>query len=227
MNSKKRLIYISLGIVIDFVIILAVVLTNGKSTNLENNVNNIAVANMNVKQAIPNTDEKMIQSEQEENNEIIIEEQEEEIVEETPVVIEEPVVEQNVEPVVSEDFISVYDNMSIEEKEQALNNGTLHLEYSGLYTNSSDRLTVARGALYFNNHKETYYSEKVLPGASLNIPGRHVADDGTVRDGDGYICVATNYEYMAKGTILITSLGPAKVYDTGCAYGTVDIYVSW
>ena len=66
-----------------------------------------------------------------------------------------------------------------------------------------------------------------MPGTSLNIPGRHVADDGTIRDGDGYICVAADGAYMPKGSILITSLGPAKVYDSGCAYGIIDIYVSW
>jgi hypothetical protein len=32
---------------------------------------------------------------------------------------------------------------------------------------------------------------------------------------------------MPKGSVLMTSLGPAKVYDTGCAYGTVDLYVDW
>ena len=120
-----------------------------------------------------------------------------------------------------------YDDMTIEEKEAALNDGTLVLEYSGLYTNTSDKLTKSRGVYNFNGHKETYYDEKTLPGTGLVIPGRHVAEDGTIRDQDGYICVAANQSYMAKGTILITSLGPAKVYDTGCAYGTIDIYVNW
>lgn len=123
--------------------------------------------------------------------------------------------------------IELYDSMSIAEREAALYAGTLHMEYSGLYTYSGDRLSVSRGALYFNGHKETYYSERVLPGTSLNIPGRHVAEDGTIRDGDGYICVAADGGYMPKGSILITSLGPAKVYDSGCAYGIIDIYVNW
>lgn len=123
--------------------------------------------------------------------------------------------------------IELYDSMSIEEKEAALQNGTLHLEYTGLYTSSDERLTISKGAIYYNGHKETYYSERVLPGESLNIPGRHAADDGTIRDGDGYICVAADQSYMSKGSILITSLGPAKVYDSGCAYGTIDIYVNW
>lgn len=101
------------------------------------------------------------------------------------------------------------------------------LQYSGLYNVSDSPLSVLRGALYFNGHKETYYSQRVLPGSSLAIPGRHVADDGTVRDGEGFICVAADYSYLPYGSVVMTSLGPAKVYDTGCAAGTVDIYVDW
>lgn len=101
------------------------------------------------------------------------------------------------------------------------------LKYSETYNLFSNALTPRRGAQYFDEHKETYYSERVLPGSGLNIPGRHVADDGTIRDGEGYISVAADPSFMARGTVLMTSLGPAKVYDTGCAYGTIDIYVNW
>ncbi len=101
------------------------------------------------------------------------------------------------------------------------------LQYSERYNVSSNPLTAFKGVVYYNGHRETYYSQKVLPGNGLNIPGRHVAEDGTIRDGDGYICVAANTSYMKKGTTLMTSLGPAKVYDCGCAYGTIDIYVNW
>lgn len=101
------------------------------------------------------------------------------------------------------------------------------LQYSAEYHYSDNPLTVSKGALYFEGHKETYYSQRVLPGSSLAIPGRHVADDGTVRDAEGYICVAANYSYMPYGSTLMTSKGPAKVYDTGCAYGTIDLYVDW
>ena len=119
----------------------------------------------------------------------------------------------------------VFSEISTEEAITALNDGTLRLEYSSVY--SYNGLSKRKGAMYFNGHRETYYSEKVLPGTGLNIPGRHVADDGTIRDGDGYICVAADPGYLARGSVLITSLGPAKVYDSGCAYGTVDIYVNW
>ena len=101
------------------------------------------------------------------------------------------------------------------------------LKYSEAYNLFSNALTRSRGAQYFDGHKETYYSENVLPGAGLNIPGRHVADDGTIRDGEGYISVAADPSYLSRGSVVMTSLGPAKVYDTGCAYGTIDIYVNW
>ena len=105
--------------------------------------------------------------------------------------------------------------------------GYVELQYNDYYYVSSNPLTQSKGALYFNGHKETYYSEKVLPGNGLNIPGRHVAYDGTIRDADGYIAVAADPSYLPRGTVVMTSVGPARVYDTGCAYGTVDIYVSW
>ena len=120
-----------------------------------------------------------------------------------------------------------YDEMTMNERLEALNNGTLEMKYNDLYTYASTRLSKNKGAIYFNGHKETYYSQKTLPGASLRIPGRHVADDGTVRDGEGYICVAANTAYMSRGAVVITSLGPAKVYDSGCAVGVIDIYVNW
>lgn len=119
----------------------------------------------------------------------------------------------------------VFSEISTEEAIAALNDGTLKMEYSAVY--SYNGLNKRRGAMNFNGHRETFYSEKVLPGNGLRIPGRHVADDGTIRDENGFICVAADPAFLARGTVLITSLGPAKVYDCGCAYGTVDIYVNW
>lgn len=102
------------------------------------------------------------------------------------------------------------------------------LSYNEVYNVSDNPLTRSKGVVHFNNHKETYYSQKVLPGGGLNIPGRHVAADGTIRDADGYICISTNLNYMSKGSTTMTSLGPAKVYDCGTMdVGTIDIYVDW
>lgn len=93
------------------------------------------------------------------------------------------------------------------------------------YPSGNGVLTPSKGVNYYNGHRETYYSQKVLPGNGLNIPGRHVASDGTIRDENGYICVASS-DYP-KGTIVETSLGTGKVYDTGCASGTIDLYTNW
>ncbi len=120
-----------------------------------------------------------------------------------------------------------YEEMTTEEMINAIADGSYKLEYTSVYNASSNRLTKARGALYYNNHKETYYSERVLPGYSLQIPGRHSADDGTIRDAEGYICVAANTSYLSRGTVVKTSLGPGKVYDSGCASGIIDIYTNW
>lgn len=86
-------------------------------------------------------------------------------------------------------------------------------------------LTKQKGVNYYKGHRETYYSQRVLPGGGLKIPGRHVAKDGTIRDADNYICVASS-DYP-KGTVVETSLGPGKVYDSGCAKGTIDLYTDW
>lgn len=93
------------------------------------------------------------------------------------------------------------------------------------YPSGPGQLNPWIGVVYFNGHRETYYSQRVLPGGGLDIPGRHVASDGTIRDANGYICVASS-DYP-KGTIVETSLGTGMVYDTGCASGTIDIYTDW
>ncbi len=135
--------------------------------------------------------------------------------------------EQIQEPAPEVAEVKSYGEMTVDELISAIASGTYKLEYSSNYDTRANRLTKSKGVVQYAGHKETYYSEKKLPGAALKIPGRHVADDGTVRDGDGYICVAASTSYLSKGTVVKTSLGPAKVYDTGCAYGTIDIYTNW
>lgn len=92
-------------------------------------------------------------------------------------------------------------------------------------TRASNHLTKSSGVCYYNGRRETYYSQRVLPGGGLSIPGRHVGRYGLVYDKYNYICVASN-DY-GRGTVLKTSLGLAKVYDSGCDSGTVDIYCNW
>ena len=105
----------------------------------------------------------------------------------------------------------------------------VRLEYSKTYNVTSNKLTRSRGVVHYNGHRETWYStsEYGQTSTARHISGKHVADDGTIRDKDGYVCVATSQSYMKFGSRLMTSRGPAKVYDCGCAYGTVDIYTTW
>ena len=82
------------------------------------------------------------------------------------------------------------------------------------------------GVIDWGGYRYTYYSENVLPGYGLQIEGRHTDEYGFVCDGDGYICVASSS--LPWGTVVDTPFGRAgKVYDSGCAWDTIDIYVNW
>lgn len=82
------------------------------------------------------------------------------------------------------------------------------------------------GVIYWNDWRWTWYSEKVLPGGGLNIPGRYVDSSGYICDGNDYICLSASS--LGKGTIILTPFGKSgKVYDTGCASDTIDVYVHW
>ena len=96
---------------------------------------------------------------------------------------------------------------------------------SGGYVIPSGGLTPSKGRIWYNGHTETYYSQKVLPGGGLAIPGRHIASDGTIRDADGYIVLASD-DYP-RGTVVETSLGAGKVYDTGSGSGNIYLYTDW
>lgn len=101
------------------------------------------------------------------------------------------------------------------------------LRYSEEYPKSSGHLTRSNGSIRYNGHRETWYSTNEGCGqtTAVSIPGKHVADDGTIRDKDGYICVASSdYSFY---TVVQTSVGPGKVYDCGCSHGTIDVYTSW
>lgn len=78
-----------------------------------------------------------------------------------------------------------------------------------------------------SGYSYTYYSEKVLPGGGLDIPGRHVGDEGYVCDGDGNICIAS--DDLPYGTVVDVPFGSgtAVVYDSGSGHGNLDVYVSW
>lgn len=82
------------------------------------------------------------------------------------------------------------------------------------------------GVINWNGWRWTWYSERVLPGDGLDIPGRHADSNGYICDEDNYICLSSSV--LSKGTVISTPFGKSgKVYDCGCANDTVDVYVNW
>jgi hypothetical protein len=105
--------------------------------------------------------------------------------------------------------------------------GWIELKYSATYHITENHLTKENGVVYYAGHRETWYSIHE-PGQTVtawDIPGKHIADDGTIRDEDGFICIASS-DHEAH-TVIMTSVGIGKVYDTGCSHGTVDVYTAW
>lgn len=99
---------------------------------------------------------------------------------------------------------------------------------------SSGKILTARGGVVDgkytpSGYKETWYSQRVLPGYGLNIPGRHIDSRGLVCDGNGYICVSVNQNdtKYPRDSLIETTLGTGKVYDCGCAPRVIDIYCNW
>lgn len=81
-----------------------------------------------------------------------------------------------------------------------------------------------RGVVYWNGYKFTYYSEKVLSGRGLRIPGRHVNADGYVADEEGYIVLAGD---APMGSVFETPFGyKGKIYDRGTSGNHLDVYIS-
>lgn len=82
------------------------------------------------------------------------------------------------------------------------------------------------GRLYWGGWSWTWYSERILPGEGLSIPGRYTDENGFVCDENGYICLASGS--LSKGTVVETPFGRSgKVYDCSCAADTLDVYVNW
>lgn len=90
-------------------------------------------------------------------------------------------------------------------------------------SNSSIDLRSA-GIVNWGSYRFTWYSQNVLPGGGLDIPGRHVNSTGFVCDCDGFIVAATAY---GRGTTGNSPWGAWKSYDTGVSGNTVDLYTNW
>ena len=81
----------------------------------------------------------------------------------------------------------------------------------------------SQGVIYQNGIRYTYYSSNVL--YHYRTPEWNAGSDGIYRDSAGYIVVASS-DY-SQGSVVSTPFGAGKVYDSGCASGTIDIYVNF
>ena len=89
------------------------------------------------------------------------------------------------------------------------------------------RLTRNVKQIKFKGHIETWHSEKVDPKKNLVIPGRHVDEQGIIRDKNNFIVVATSPGFVGTKKLINTSLGMGKKYDTIKEANTVSIFTNW
>lgn len=83
-------------------------------------------------------------------------------------------------------------------------------------------LTKAKSAHHFTDskgvvHRETYYDLPMnVVMTACGAGGRYsVREDGAKVDKDGYVIVAANYGNYPRCSVVETSMGPGRVYDTG------------
>jgi uncharacterized protein YabE (DUF348 family) len=100
-------------------------------------------------------------------------------------------------------------------------NPTAQTEVIGLRNNGTG-LTQSKSAQFWTDskgvsHRETYYDLNMsVVMQSCGQGGYYtVRPDGAKVDAAGYIIVAASFAHYPKCSIVETSLGPAKVYDTG------------
>ncbi|TAL14645.1 DUF348 domain-containing protein, partial [Patescibacteria group bacterium] len=98
---------------------------------------------------------------------------------------------------------------------------TMQVEVIGLH-NDGTGLTKSKGAQYWTDskgvsHRETYYDLNMSAAMQSCGQGGYyvVRPDGAKVDAQGYIIVAADYAIYPKCSLIETSLGTGKVYDTG------------
>ena len=129
-------------------------------------------------------------------------------------IVEEEIIEENIEEPYYEEVESNYN----------YGNTNYELDYIKKYwEENGDGLTASKGVNYHNGRKETYYSSNVL--YHYRTPEWTVDEYGVYRDSDGYVVVSASD--LDQGSEVSTSFGKGKVYDSGCAAGTTDIYTNW
>lgn len=73
-------------------------------------------------------------------------------------------------------------------------------------------------------YRYTWYSSNAA--YHYRTPEWTAGSDGIYRDAEGYVVVASSDH--PQGTVIeSTPFGSAKVYDTGCASGTLDVYTNF
>ena len=123
--------------------------------------------------------------------------------------------DEEIEPLTEE---SVTQEETIEEEEL-----TTQVNQEALYSASYLK---QMGVITWNNYRWTWYSQKVLPGGGLNIPGRHVDENGYVCDENDRICLASGF--VDKGTVVSTPFGKEGcVYDYCATANTYDVYTNF
>lgn len=74
------------------------------------------------------------------------------------------------------------------------------------------------------NYRYTWYSSNAL--YHYRTPEWTAGSDGIYRDAEGYVVVASSD--LPQGTVVEgTPFGACKVYDSGCASGTLDVYTNF
>ena len=107
--------------------------------------------------------------------------------------------------------------------------------YSGRLNNYAYTYNGIKETAYSNYEKGQYYSSAGVgyrtcsycgAGGLNSTYGFHVADDGTIRDKDGFIVVATTTKRYELQKVVMTSMGPGRYYDTSGG-SLIDIYTHW
>lgn len=101
--------------------------------------------------------------------------------------------------------------------------GEYYEEPTGGYSGSGDGFKQQGVRSGVDSDTETWYSSN--QAYHYRTAEWSVDDEGYYRDSDGYYVVASDdYE---QGSVVNTSKGEAKVYDSGTASGNIDMYVAW
>ena len=134
-----------------------------------------------------------------------------------------------VDEVPSKDYVEeapIEDSIS-EDSAPSYDGGYVNANVDGNWIAGSDFAWMGVHTDSGSGYSYTYYSENVLPGGGLSIPGRHVGDEGYVMDGNGNLCLAS--DDLPYGTVVSIPFGSGTgvVYDCGSGYGNLDVYVSW